>query len=175
MKTCNRCHETKALADFYARPRTRDGYGNQCRKCEIEQQAVRNSRTEVRAKRNAQDRARRRAKPVPATETRRQRLWTWYRITPERFEEMLTSQGGRCAIQACGATEPGGKGQWHIDHDHACCAGEKSCGECVRGLLCSRCNPMLGMARDNVAILIAAADYLIDNAALSALGAIGSV
>jgi hypothetical protein len=28
----------------------------------------------------------------------------------------------------------------HVDHDHKCCNGVKSCGACVRGIICNRCN-----------------------------------
>lgn len=47
-----------------------------------------------------------------------------------------------------------------VDHDHACCAGGTSCGECVRGLLCFRCNNALGYALDSSDILKGAARYL---------------
>ena len=58
-----------------------------------------------------------------------------------------------CAI--CGSHE-----KTHIDHDHACCPGNQSCGECVRGTLCSSCNLGLGAFRDNVEKLRNAIEYL---------------
>jgi hypothetical protein len=31
-----------------------------------------------------------------------------------------------------------------IDHDHTCCPGERSCGKCIRGVLCMQCNTNIG-------------------------------
>lgn len=74
---------------------------------------------------------------------RRKILKHRYNITPERYDEMLEEQGGTCAI--CPATEAGNAGRrFSVDHDHACCPGPRSCGQCVRGLLCLRCNNSLG-------------------------------
>lgn len=47
-----------------------------------------------------------------------------------------------------------------VDHDHGCCPGRKTCGACVRGLVCQNCNRMLGHAHDDPARLRAAAAYL---------------
>jgi len=47
-----------------------------------------------------------------------------------------------------------------IDHDHACCPGAKSCGDCVRGALCTGCNVGLGAFRDSVDKLALAVKYL---------------
>jgi len=54
----------------------------------------------------------------------------WYRWK-------VREQGGACEI--CGSIVP-----LNIDHDHKCCPGSYSCGECLRGLLCHICNLHLG-------------------------------
>jgi hypothetical protein len=75
-------------------------------------------------------------------------------ITPEAYRILLDQQSGGCAI--CGDLQT----KLNIDHDHSCCAGKNTCGQCVRGLLCSLCNTALGLVRDNPSILRKAADYL---------------
>ena len=85
-----------------------------------------------------------------------------FNLTRDQWNQMLADQGGACA--ACGTTEPGGKGTWHVDHDHRCCpATGKSCGECVRGLLCQGCNRGMGYLNDDPDRLLAAAAYLLSN------------
>lgn len=59
-------------------------------------------------------------------------------LSLEGFAALLEFQSGACAI--CGSTEPRGRGQFHVDHDHSHCPGSYSCGRCVRGLLCCECN-----------------------------------
>jgi hypothetical protein len=84
-----------------------------------------------------------------------------YGIEWEQYEQMLADQGGVCAI--CGAPPKGGRtssSRLHVDHDHGCCPGTKSCGECVRGLLCSNCNMAVGLLKDDPTILTAALRYV---------------
>ncbi len=65
-----------------------------------------------------------------------------YGLTPEIWGLIFDQQGRRCRI--CGVAEPGGRG-WSTDHDHGCCPGKNTCGQCVRGILCHRCNVHLGV------------------------------
>lgn len=73
------------------------------------------------------------------------------------FDAMLQRQGGRCAV--CGTTDPGST-FWAVDHDHACCPSRKTCGKCVRGILCRSCNQGLGNFADDVDRLTSAVAYL---------------
>lgn len=71
-----------------------------------------------------------------------------YGITLKLYKRTLAAQNNKCAI--CGSSTPGGRGTWHIDHDHNCCPpGQKACGKCFRGLLCSGCNLKLGWYEKN--------------------------
>lgn len=47
-----------------------------------------------------------------------------------------------------------------VDHDHACCPGDRSCGRCVRGFLCVYCNSAAGMLGDDAVRAQMLADYL---------------
>lgn len=77
-----------------------------------------------------------------------------YGLSLTWFEETLLIG---CAI--CGTLDWGDQGAC-IDHDHRCCPGEYGCPKCVRGLLCSSCNRMLGQAHDRSEILVKGAEYL---------------
>lgn len=90
------------------------------------------------------------------------RTLSQFNLTKERFREMLEAQGNSCAI--CGSDEPGkGIAAWCVDHDHDCCNGNRSCGKCVRGLLCRKCNTGLGMFNDKLESIYNAFHYLKDH------------
>ncbi|MEU8999282.1 endonuclease domain-containing protein [Streptomyces caniferus] len=63
-------------------------------------------------------------------------------LTLARVNAILRAQNDTCplcrGLGGDGSME--GPSWWHIDHDHACCPGQSSCGRCVRGLLCRDCN-----------------------------------
>jgi hypothetical protein len=73
-----------------------------------------------------------------------------YKVTPAMFEEMFSKQGGKCEI--CGIHQADCVKSFHVDHDHATGV--------VRGLLCGRCNLLLGNVNDNQETLQSAINYL---------------
>ncbi|WP_446750262.1 endonuclease VII domain-containing protein [Streptomyces sp. MH60] len=80
-----------------------------------------------------------------------------YHVTPERYAALVEAQGGVCGL--CGQRDSSGR-DLTVDHDHRCCPVPRSCGRCVRGLLCNRCNVGLGRFQDSPEMLRAAAAYL---------------
>lgn len=47
-----------------------------------------------------------------------------------------------------------------VDHDHACCPGKNSCGECVRGVLCTNCNLAEGLLFGDPGLAVRLAEYM---------------
>lgn len=91
------------------------------------------------------------------TKARKEAAWAAgilkrYGITPEQYWALYEAQGGSCYICeiATGKTK-----KLSVDHDHA--TGY------VRGLLCTPCNKMLGLLRDDPDKAYRMADYLAGN------------
>ncbi|MBT2536250.1 endonuclease VII domain-containing protein [Arthrobacter sp. ISL-69] len=86
-----------------------------------------------------------------------------YGIDLDRYEALLAFQEGTCAVCPRPLTT---SRRLAIDHDHACCPGEASCGNCIRGLLCPNCNRGLGLFQDSATFMMRGAKYLLLNAAV---------
>lgn len=155
MKTCSRCKKAKEPSEFSKNSRTKSGLHSYCQQCSREKSREWARKNPERHKDNAkkwqQDNPDRVAQHAFKRRIKR------YGIEVNQYLLLLNQQGGRCKV--CG--RPGLGTSLVVDHDHKCCSDPgKSCGACVRGLLCTQCNIMLGMAGDNVEILKSAIKYL---------------
>lgn len=81
----------------------------------------------------------------------------YYGVSAEWYAARLLAQDGACAV--CGVRDQS-RLPFAVDHDHRCCKGRRSCGACVRGLICDLCNRGIGFLGDSKDRLIAAASYL---------------
>jgi hypothetical protein len=94
-----------------------------------------------------------------------QRLRRIYQLSEDQFYWLLDRQGGVCAL--CFEEETrihhGSKAVMRLtlDHDHACCpSNSRTCGRCIRGLLCYECNLLIGKVEAKPALILRFADYL---------------
>lgn len=83
------------------------------------------------------------------------RHFTQYKLEPSDIARIMAGQNHACAICSEDIS-----GRYVVDHDHACCPTNRSCGKCVRGFLCDMCNLGLGSFRDSTEALRSAIRYL---------------
>lgn len=57
-----------------------------------------------------------------------------YDLTQSEYEAILNKQEGKCKVDGCTRLAK------VVDHNHSCCPGKITCGYCVRGIVCVRCN-----------------------------------
>lgn len=153
-KTCTACGKTKPLEEFYQQKRALDGHQTICKDCSSLRYATYYAENKTlvneRSKRNMQKK-----RDEDKDYNARHSLWGKFGLTLEEYDARLAAQGGVCVI--CG--KPPGKKRLHVDHDRDCCPGDRTCGKCVRDLLCSGCNNGTGIT-DNAFLLRRKADYL---------------
>jgi hypothetical protein len=134
-KTCNKCGKTKPIEEFHRQTTSRRHYA--CNDCRIKYANGWRKRSPEKARRIL----------------RRTRLKE-FGLTEKDYNTMLALQGGVCAICKMKETMQyqGITASLAVDHDHESGA--------VRGLLCGKCNRMLGFANDSHERLTIAAEYL---------------
>ena len=111
-------------------------------------------RSAHRKKYNEQQRRYRREHPESYSQYyRKYQLRSYYGITLEDYDRILSAQNGVCAICHAGISNNGNGSRYlNVDHDHKL--------NVVRGLLCRRCNVLLGYLESDPAWLQAARVYL---------------
>ena len=174
LKQCTNCQEYKNPSDFHKYSKAQDGLKPFCKACTRKIDLKRNEHKLVMPKKTKGDliHCRRCEEYLDKS-----KFWggsTYCRpckeyvginsnlkkknLTIEKYSELEKSQNGVCKI--CGNSD---YKRLSVDHDHKCCPGEKTCGNCTRGLLCSRCNRALGSVNDDVTLLQSMIEYLNGN------------
>lgn len=160
-KECVDCGQSRPAIDFKLDRRFPDGLSQRCKSCV---RAWREQSMEGMTPEDMEAFQDRRAKSTDrAALSRRVATLRNYHLPLADYEQRLKEQDYRCAL--CGEMETAARGEqvWDlaVDHDHECCPEKStSCGKCVRGLVCSRCNIGLGMFGDDVEVMLSAVEYL---------------
>lgn len=130
VKTCKKCGEIKELELFAKGAKYADGRRGTCKSCHAAymKKYYENNYDQVLKNRRLN------GKSDPN--------WKRHKITEEHFSSMISLFDGKC--HACKVNDA-----VNIDHDHNCCETSRSCGKCVRGVLCHHCNSALGLLKDD--------------------------
>lgn len=136
MKKCTKCNLEKPLDQFALKRDRASGVQSSCKQCQNEYHRKRYANN-AQYRDDRKNQAKLRKKVFGHS-------YLQYGITKEQLACMSSQSDGMC--YACH------KRPWAcVDHDHQCCAGDKkTCGQCVRGLLCRQCNLALGFLSDSI-------------------------
>lgn len=78
-----------------------------------------------------------------------------YNLTLDDYTQLLKKFNNACALPHCKSTT-----DLVIDHDHSCCPTARTCGKCIRGVLCRQCNVAIGKLGDTLQSLLSVVNYL---------------
>jgi hypothetical protein len=148
-KVCNECGKLKHEDEYSFR----DTPGGNRIRNSVCKECIGNAQKEIGKKPETRKRMRASqqkylSNPENRLKTKNSRYLKEYGITLAEKEAMILQNGGRCPI--CKTDDPGK--WWATDHCHR--TGK------VRGIICDKCNKMLGLANDDISRLMSAAQYL---------------
>lgn len=172
MKSCCVCKNQLSLESFSKDSSRKDGHQPRCKTCAREankpykrpwseaDNAARRARYAADPQRSLDLRAAWvAAHPGMEAEYDRRKHLKRYALSEHDYNALFDAQGGVCAI--C-RTPPKSSRRLAIDHDHSCCPDSRaSCGQCIRGLLCTKCNSALGLLGDTPDLIFSAIEYLL--------------
>lgn len=166
---CTQCGEVKANIEYYEDSSSPCNHASKCKSClrEARQERWHQNKGEHRDKdivRRSQWSPERRAEWLKGQ-------WVYhikrdFSMTPEYYDSLLKAQGDVC--KACKQVETkvnhisGVLQRLAVDHDHKCCVKTPTCGKCVRGLLCARCNTLVGKFEQDLSVGANILEYLFD-------------
>jgi hypothetical protein len=174
MKTCAKCLSIKKYSDFNKKSSSSDGYSSWCKVCNKENSLNHYTKTKrVHDVKELDNKVHCRGckqylEKSMFYETTKTYCKECYKnrenvknlkkfnITQKEYDDMLNAQNGVCKI--CKKDDNGKR--LCIDHDHSCCSGRYSCGKCIRGLLCNKCNRFIGEVDENTKLLKSMIDYI---------------
>lgn len=145
-KECSVCHEIKPQEEYHFANKPRDIRKTDCKNCSSKRiKAYREANPDkVKAWKKAY------AERHPDRVRARNNRWRRGKLHPE-YVRLVEIQGGVCYI--CGNPETRGPNYFlSWDHDHAT--------GLYRGLLCNRCNIVLGHVKDDTEILLNMVRYI---------------
>lgn len=134
---CGKCKQILSTSEFHKQTRSKTGHQDWCKVCRKEwkhEERKEYHKTRYHSNKDAWLNNNYKKK---------------YKITLEEYDKLLKEQNNSCAIcnQTCITDR-----RLAVDHNHT--TGK------VRGLLCTKCNSLLGQANDDTAILTQAINYL---------------
>ncbi len=167
-KACTKCRQLLSAKNFNKNKTLKDGLSCWCKQCHSEgnKRYKQTEKGKITARKSWQkwkqsEKGKRTIKEYSKSKvgkiaSRKAKLKQKFGITLEQYNKMFEVQGGRCAICKKPEIKRNNKGtdirMLAVDHDHKT--------NNVRGLLCDKCNLLLGHANDNTTILLNAAIYL---------------
>ncbi len=150
-KKCGHCKEIKKLDAFTIDNSAKTGRANTCRACyAISAKSDRSQMLQKKRYAKYTKSLTKSKKILIAKSARKRLLRNNFDLTHEEYEQLHQSQNGLCAI--CEEDEMVDGRHLAVDHDHY--TGK------IRGLLCSRCNLMIGRIEKDIGITMKMLEYI---------------